>query len=132
MPHRPSLTALLSPDRDLDVVPADKQTEAPVPGSEEQDLHRGPAAVVHGHGAASAQHHQQPHEPCHAVPKGLFVHVLVWCLNEQLWQLIMIGSVSGVRLRFSVTGLRQSYESEMQCESEDRFGVTAWHGTGIV
>lgn len=67
-PH--PLTSLSSPDRDLDIVPADEQTEAPLPGSEEQDLHRGPAAVVHGHGTASSQHHQQPHEPRHAVPKG--------------------------------------------------------------
>lgn len=73
-------------------MPADEQTEAPVPGSEEQDLHRGPAAVVHGHGAASSQHHQQPHEPRHAVPKGPLVHlfrseVSAWCLHERLGQL---------------------------------------------
>ncbi|TSR99399.1 DNA helicase INO80 [Bagarius yarrelli] len=62
----------LSTDRDLDVVPVDQQTAAPVPGSEEQDLHRGPAAVVHGHHPAGSQHHQQPDEPRHAVPKDLF------------------------------------------------------------
>lgn len=57
-------------DWNLDILPADQQTAAPLPGSEEQDLHRGPAAVINGIGPAGPQHHQQPHEPRHAVQEG--------------------------------------------------------------
>lgn len=58
-------------DRDPDLLPADVPAEAALPGSAEQDLHRGPAAVLHGHGPAVSQHHLLPHEPGHAVQKGV-------------------------------------------------------------
>ncbi len=59
-----------STDWDPDLLPADVATEAALPGSEEQDLHWGSAAVLHGHGAAGPQHHLLPHELGHAVQEG--------------------------------------------------------------
>ncbi len=53
-----------------EVLPTDQQTAAALPGSKEQDLHRGPAAVINGLSPAGPHNHQQPHEPCHAVQEG--------------------------------------------------------------
>lgn len=64
LPHSPST------DRDPDLLPADVAAEVAIPGSEEQDLHRGSAAVFHGHSPAGPQHHILPYEPGHAVQEG--------------------------------------------------------------
>lgn len=59
-----------STDWDPDLLPADVPAEVALPGSEEQDLYRGSAAVFHGNGPAVPQHHLLPHEPGHAVQEG--------------------------------------------------------------
>lgn len=56
-----------SADRDLDLLPADVPPEVALSGSEEQDLHRRSAAVLHGDGPAGQHHHVLTHEPGHAV-----------------------------------------------------------------
>lgn len=79
--------ASTSTDWDPDPLPADIPAEAALPGSQEQDLYRGFAAVVHGHGPAGSQHHLLPHEPGHAVQEGtdsfLLRHLLVAIEKQQ-------------------------------------------------
>lgn len=80
-------------DWNPDILPADQQTAAALPGSKEQDLHRGPAAVINGLSPAGPQHHQQPHEPCHAVQEGEagfvsfkgIVHPKIWFETTTGW-----------------------------------------------
>lgn len=72
---------LSSADRDPDLLPADVPPEVALPGSEEQDLHRGPSAVLHGHGPAGAQHHILPHESGHAVQEGTVLILLLVILK---------------------------------------------------
>lgn len=65
-----TLRVLPLTDRDPDLLPADIAAEVALSGPEEQDLHRGSAAVFHGHGSAGPQHHLVPDEPGYAVPEG--------------------------------------------------------------
>lgn len=73
----PHLSHSPSTDRDPDLLPADVAAEVAIPGSEEQDLHRGSAAVLHGHGPAGPQHHILPYEPGHAVQEGTMFFIVL-------------------------------------------------------
>ncbi len=57
-------------DRDPGVLSTDDSSAAALPGGEEQDLDRGPAAVGLVQHDAVAELHQFTHEPSHAVQKG--------------------------------------------------------------
>lgn len=59
--------SLPSSDWDPDLLSADLPAKVALPGSEKQDLYRGSAAVLDGHGPAGSQHHLLPHESGHAV-----------------------------------------------------------------